>query len=263
MHTKQSILLTNDDGIGAPGMYALYEALKNDFSVTVVAPGQEMSGVGHSFTYKKPVYIRCCGYRGSIDGYCVEGTPADCVKLGIWKIMRQRPDIVVSGINNGSNTGIAGYYSGTVAAAREGAFCKIDSIAFSLPQGGAEYGLRYGVLAAGIIRLLCKKPGGTGRPGVFYNVNFPLCHPDLCKGIVMTRQSLSCYADFYSATGSDERGAWYQLEGDFADIEPSIAYDTGAVLQNYIAVTPLSVDATAHAFLCDEQGLEKIFDSKE
>ena len=126
------ILLTNDDGILAEGLIALYEELKDDFDLSVVAPETEMSAVGHAITLSNPLRVRRFKRNGTFFGYGVSGTPADCVKIAIQEILQQRPDMIISGINMGSNVGINLLYSGTVSAATEGAFLGIPSVAISL-----------------------------------------------------------------------------------------------------------------------------------
>ena len=115
------ILLTNDDGILADGLFALYEELKGDFDLSIVAPEVEMSATGHAISLSNPLRVRRFKRRGDFFGYGVSGTPADCVKIGVQEILPHRPDMIISGINMGSNVGINLLYSGTVSAATEGA----------------------------------------------------------------------------------------------------------------------------------------------
>ena len=126
------ILLTNDDGINAPGLYALYESIRTMGEVSVVAPEREMSAVGHAITLTDPLRVEKVDKRGEFFGYAVSGTPADCVKIAAWALLDEMPDLVISGINLGNNTGISIIYSGTVSAATEGTILEIPSIAISL-----------------------------------------------------------------------------------------------------------------------------------
>ncbi len=126
------ILLTNDDGIYAPGIIALYESIKSLGEVNVVAPATEMSAVGHAITLTDPLRVEKVNRRGDFFGYAVSGTPADCVKIAVWALLDEKPDIVISGINLGNNTGVSIIYSGTVSAATEGTILEIPSIAISL-----------------------------------------------------------------------------------------------------------------------------------
>ena len=126
------VLLTNDDGIYAPGLMALYQALNSDFEVVIVAPEAEMSAVGHAITLTSPLRVRNINKNGSFFGYGVTGTPADCVKIAVQELLETPPDIILSGINLGANVGVNVLYSGTVSAATEGAFLGIRSAAISL-----------------------------------------------------------------------------------------------------------------------------------
>ena len=129
---KPRILLTNDDGIYSKGIYALWEAMCEIGEVTVLAPNTEKSAVGHAVTISDPIRIEPCSRHGSFEGYAVNGTPADCVKIAIGSFLDKKPNIIVSGINAGSNMGTNILYSGTVSAAAEGTMLGVPSIAFSL-----------------------------------------------------------------------------------------------------------------------------------
>jgi len=127
-----NILLTNDDGINAPGISALFKSIEPMGDITVVAPDTERSAVGHAITLSDPLRVEKVNKRGKFFGYAVSGTPADCVKIAVWALLEEKPDIVISGINLGNNTGISIIYSGTVSAATEGMILEIPSIAISL-----------------------------------------------------------------------------------------------------------------------------------
>jgi len=136
------ILLTNDDGIHAPGLFALYEVLKSAHEVHIVAPKSEMSAVGHAITLTSPTMVQDVSKNGAFFGHAVKGTPADCVKIAVQELLDRPPDIVLSGINVGANVGVNILYSGTVSAATEGAFLGIRSAAISLAtlrDPGHEY----------------------------------------------------------------------------------------------------------------------------
>ena len=132
MSIYPNILVTNDDGIYSPGIFALWSAVKELGTVTVVAPDTEKSAVGHAITISDPIRIQKCNRHDGFEGYSVDGTPADCVKIAVNALCDRTPDIVVSGINSGANVGNNIIYSGTVSAATEGTICNIPSIAFSL-----------------------------------------------------------------------------------------------------------------------------------
>ena len=259
MSRRLRILLTNDDGFSSPGIHHLYDVLKNDHSVTVVAPEQEQSGIGHAFTYNKPLMFRMRKFNGSVEGYSVSGTPADCVKIALCHILEEKPDVIVSGMNNGNNTGIAGYYSGTVAAVREGAFWQVTSIAFSLCERDPCYFSEYALIAYKIFqRIMFDNSIANGNNRIFYNVNFPSCHPDQCAGVVIAKQSLSYYNDRYEPVKRGDGTVEYWLHGERKDVEPLNEYDARAVENNYIAITPLHIDATAFSIMDSLSGLKGI-----
>jgi 5'-nucleotidase len=259
MSRRLRILLTNDDGFSSPGIRHLYDVLKNDHSVTVVAPEYEQSGIGHAFTYNKPLMFRKRKFNGGAEGYSVSGTPADCVKIALCHILDEEPDVIVSGMNNGNNTGIAGYYSGTVAAVREGAFWQVTSIAFSLCEKDPCYFSEYARIAYKIFqRIMLDNSIASGDKRVFYNVNFPSCHPDQCAGVVITKQSLSYYNDRYEPVTREDGTVEYWLHGERKDVEPLNEYDARAVENNFIAITPLHIDATAFKIMDSLSGLKGI-----
>ncbi len=250
MKKQLKILLTNDDGFSAPGIYHLYNVIKEKYKVIVVAPEEEQSGIGHAFTYHKPLMFHRRVFQDKNIGYSVSGTPADCVKIALGYILSEKPDIIISGINNGDNTGISGYYSGTVSAAREGAFWQVPSIAFSLCEGNPEFFKKYAPISIIIIKKLffnnTDKIIWNGKNRVFFNVNFPHCHPDECKGIKVTRQSLSYFDDKYIPIKNKKETVEYWLHGERKNLELSEEYDTRAIEKNYISVTPLDIDATSN-----------------
>jgi 5'-nucleotidase len=235
-----NILLTNDDGIHAEGLWALEKALSGEHRTTVVAPDMERSAVGHSITLIHPLRADKIQTNGGW-GYAVSGTPADCVKLAVLEILEARPDIVVSGINPGPNVGINLNYSGTVSAAKEAALMGIPAIAVSQnPNPDNEYRV-----AANFVGTLIAKIMENGLPsGTFLNVNVPACPPDQIKGIRITRQGISRLKEiFYKRTDPREQTYYWQgAETQFFDHDP----DTdGAVLcTNYISVTPVQCDMT-------------------
>ena len=187
------LLLSNDDGFDAPGMKFLHSALYKKHSLTVSAPAIEQSGVGHAFTYRKGINLVEREYADGTPGFAVAGTPADCVKVALGHLLGELPDAVVSGINNGDNTGIAGFYSGTVGAAREAAFWGVPAVAFSVANNSEQFYEEYVDLIEGFVLRLTDKSMTFGENGktVFYNVNFPGCVRGECKGIRVCQQSLS------------------------------------------------------------------------
>ena len=165
------ILLTNDDGFAAPGLQALQHALERLGQVDIVAPVTEQSGVSHSITYLKPLTAELRGEGSQHAGWAVDGSPADCVKLGISELLPEPPDLAVSGINHGLNAGINVLYSGTVAGALEGSFFGINSVAVSLEEGPNQPYDRAAELACQVIEQLLAQQDAPAR---LYNLNIPL-----------------------------------------------------------------------------------------
>jgi len=169
------ILLTNDDGIYAPGLAAMEAELQKLGNVTVVAPATEQSGVGHSITFLSPLTAKEIYDGDRFRGWAVDGSPADCVKLGVFEFCNEKPDLVVSGINGGLNAGINVLYSGTVAAAIEGAFFGFTSVAVSLEYDEHANFPRAASIARGVIEQILDHPSSTER---LYNLNLPTAAMD-------------------------------------------------------------------------------------
>ena len=240
------ILCTNDDGIYAPGLAALEGALARLGEVVVVAPLTEQSGVAHTITYRTPLMVheaaRTDDPRRS-RGWAVEGSPADCVRLGVLELVRD-VDLVVSGINSGLNAGINVLYSGTVAAAIEGAFFGITSIAVSLEYDDhADYGA-CAERAVGLIEQIIADDAPP-VPGELFNVNFPQAALTGRPDVVVVPLGLERYGDRYLKR-SDPKGNpyyWADSEGDPPDRDA--ASDTAALRAGKVTITPLKFDITA------------------
>lgn len=243
------ILLTNDDGIGAPGLYVLEKiagALSDD--IWICAPSEEQSGAGHSLTLTRPVRLREHAPRR----YSVTGTPTDAVTMALKKLMPAPPDLILSGVNRGANLGDDVTYSGTVSAAFEGALAGIRSIALS--QVYAREGLGHGVSfdaaeewGARVLRPLLDAPFA---PRSLVNVNFPPLPGAEVKGIRVVRQGFHDYARGSVIEGTDPRGFpyyWFGLHG--IEHTPGHATDLEAIADGFIAVTPLQLDFTHDASL--------------
>ena len=253
------VLLTNDDGAYASGIWHLYDALDQWARVTVVAPGSEQSGVGHAFTFNKPLHVDKVKLRRATEGYMVSGTPVDCIKIAISVILTKRPEIVVAGLNIGENSGLSAFYSGTVAAAREGAFWNIPSVAFSVCEGGKQYLTAYAARAAGILKQILAVEKRKRNHNVYYNVNFPACAPERSRGVRVTAQSMAFFDDRYETvdieTHHTKKG--FVIYGEKKDIERSNAFDSRALMNHYITITPLCFDATAPGNVPGLAGLER------
>jgi 5'-nucleotidase (EC 3.1.3.5)/3'-nucleotidase (EC 3.1.3.6)/exopolyphosphatase (EC 3.6.1.11) len=237
------ILVSNDDGIFSPGIKALGLAMRALGEVYVVAPDVEQSAVGHGITVRRPLrfkHTQSAGF-GEIPAYRVDGTPADCVVLGVHLL--GRPDLLVSGINIGVNLGLDLTHSGTVAAALEGTSLGIPSIAFSLDTSGEELDFTEAALwAQRLARLVAEK--GLPR-GIFLNVNFPAGTP---KGVLVTRLSTHHWEDKVVERLDPEGRPYYWIAGTPVGEEEE-GTDLWAVRRGYVSVTPVSLDFTALYFL--------------
>jgi len=239
------ILLTNDDGVHAPG-FALLEKIARSFSddLWVVAPSEEQSGAGHSLTLTTPVRLRTLGQRR----FCVAGTPTDSVMMAIAHIMKDNPpDLVLSGVNRGANLGEDVTYSGTVSAAMEAALAGIPAIALS--QEYSEEGMgdrvRFAAAEAWAEHVLRPLIETTMAPRTLVNVNFPARSPEDVRGIKVVRQGLRDYGRLRIVQRVDTRGYDYFWFGLGPMLQtPSHSTDLEAVAAGYISVTPLYLDLT-------------------
>ena len=237
------ILAVNDDGIHAPGLRALAEALRELGDVQVVAPLVEQSGVGHRITYLHPIMVKEIRDEHAHYGWAVDGSPADCVKLGVLEFCSERPDLIVSGINSGANVGINVLYSGTVAAAIEGAFFGITSIAVSLSQGTPPDYAATAKRALAVIRQILEH---HPKPGSLWNVNFPDTTEAGPKGVKVCKMEVGRISDRIEKR-LDPRGRTYYWSGISAKGKagPKPGTDVRELEDGYATVTPLHFDLTA------------------
>ena len=256
------ILLSNDDGILAPGLIALRQAVADMGKVTVVAPDSPQSAAGHSITLQHPLTVQRVhlptGFPpapaegrpgGEFWGVSVDGRPADCVRLAIRNLMPARPDLVLSGINAGANVGINVFYSGTVAAAAEAAMCGIPAVAFSAAMTTGELDLpRIARLARWALdRLL--RAGLAG--GDLINVNIPALGPSLPRGVRVVPQSTAGLDDVYHRTVHADGRESFRLADEYDFTGPEQETDVAALAEGFITVTPLHVDMTRRERLAD------------
>ena len=240
---KIEILLTNDDGIYAEGIIALYDALKKVGRVTVVAPDTEQSAVGHAITLSSPLRIKEAHRRGEFFGHAVSGTPADCVKIAVRAIMKSKPALVVSGINLGPNTGYSVLYSGTVSGATEAALFGIPSIAVSLGTFVRPDFNYAAFFTASLARTLLKE----GLPkGTFLNVNVPARPAGKVKGVRVTRQGMTPIIETFDKRVDPRNRTYYWLTGEVLNIKGRDDSDIAALHDGYISVTPVQCDMTDH-----------------
>ena len=228
------ILLTNDDGVRAPGILAVAQALKGVGEITIAAPAENQSGKGHSITTSDPIFVDTIKLAGDLPAYSLQTTPATCVKVAVEALMAQKPDIVISGINRGYNLGMVTYVSGTVGAAREAALKGIPAIAASLAVEQTDY-----APAAEIVRQILVMVRKTPlEPGTFLNVNVPPGTAAAIKGIQVTRQSRLTGTERFEEQKSPggRRFFWSVWNEPAGDAEGT---DVWAVEHGFAAVTPL------------------------
>lgn len=253
--------MTNDDGIYSTGIETLANALKLISEVVVVAPSEEQSAVGHGITMKYPLRVTDYYKNGNFFGYAVEGTPADCVKMGIRNIMGESPDLVISGINHGSNTAINIIYSGTVSAAREAAIMDVPAIAISLTSHEAK-DFRF---AGKVATLVAQKVVEHGLPrGTLLNVNVPNYPESEIAGILVTEQSKSKWDDIYEKRTDPFGKDYYWLTGKLVEIENEQKSDQLAIRNKFVSVTPIHFDLTDYDTLEKMKSweIEKLFNNK-
>lgn len=240
------ILLTNDDGIEADGIRALYTALCRAHDCTVVAPDGERSACSHSLSIHSELT-----YKKAFGGYAVSGTPADCVKLGILHLLKDKPDLVLSGINNGSNLGSDITYSGTVSAALEGAYLGIRGIAVSLSKHNAEASY-YREAAAFIAEHLEKLAALKLTNETILNINYPVRAP--FAGVRFTKAGINLYDDTFVPTDTEGK---VRLQGVAVahDRNPRDC-DVELIKQGYATITPIKLDRNDYASLAYLKGLK-------
>ncbi|KXB98340.1 MAG: 5'/3'-nucleotidase SurE [Chlorobi bacterium NICIL-2] len=237
-----NILVTNDDGIASSGIYALAAALRRLGTVTVVAPDRQQSAVGHALTVSEPLRVTRIWRDGEFFGYAVSGTPADCVKLAIARLLEAPPDIVVSGINHGYNTGINVLYSGTVSAATEAMLLGIPAIAVSL--GSFDENADSSVAAQTAAYLVEHYHELGIPPRTLLNVNVPPLPEEQIKGVRITRQGQGMWNDAYEERLDPMGRPYYWLRGIYNHLDSDPNADDVAVEQGYIAITPIRFHLT-------------------
>ncbi|EMG35660.1 5'-nucleotidase, exopolyphosphatase, 3'-nucleotidase [Desulfocurvibacter africanus PCS] len=235
------ILLTNDDGIQAPGLRALYRELKRaGLEVHCVAPISEMSAVGHAITFAMPLRVKEFVENG-FRGQGVSGTPADCVKLGISTLLEAKPDLVVSGINAGANVGVDVLYSGTVSAATEGALMGYPALAVSMDTFHLQ---DPGEQAAWTARFIQDFDWSAIPDKTVLNLNFPHCPLSETKGLTLCRQTPVPYEDWYERRDDPRGRPYYWLDGVIPPEKLDAASDRALLTEGHITLTPLRFDFT-------------------
>lgn len=236
-----NVLITNDDGVFSDGLNALVSQIKKIAKVTVIAPDRERSAAGHSLTFFNPLRVQKIKEEKKVTVYSSDGTPSDCVLLGIYDIMDKKPDVVISGINRGANMGYDLTYSGTVSAAMEALIHKVPSFAVSLTAYDNPDFAFSASFARKLTGLIYKK--GL-PPGIFLNVNVPAVQASEIKGIQITRQGRSIY-DQKLLKRMDPRGVeYYWITGAYPTGELEEGSDFKAVYDKKISITPIHLCMT-------------------
>lgn len=244
------ILLTNDDGIMAEGLWALHDCLSSRFAVKVVAPERERSAVGHGITLHKPLRTSQVELNGR-KGLAVSGTPADCVKLGVVELLGARPDLVVAGINPGANVGLNLNYSGTVSAAREAAMYGLPAIAISHASGPLIFYQDAADFTARLVETICAE----GMPkGTFLNVNYPSLPLSEVAGVKISRQGTAIFPEYFDKRTDLRQRTYYWQGCDASSDCKDMQTDGAAICQGYISITPVKCDMTDQDFLVTLKG---------
>ena len=255
-----NILITNDDGIYAPGLEALYKHLAAGHNVVVIAPDREQSAIGHAITLNKPLRANKVSINGAFHGYAVTGTPADCIKMGVLEILDSKPDMVISGINPGANVGVNINYSGTVAAAKEATLYGILAIAVSIHSRDAQY---YDE-AAIFIEELAEQLFVNRLPfGTFLNVNIPNRPLREIAGIRISRLDLEFFPEFIDKRVDPRKRTYYWQGCDSLPAGKATDIDGSALCEDFISITPIKCDQTDYGVLEDMKGWEILLKAKD
>ena len=246
MNKRPLILVTNDDGITAPGIRTLIAVMNEIGDVVVVAPDSPQSGMGHAVTINETLYCNEITVdEGPQTEYKSSGTPADCVKLAVSEILKRRPDLCVSGINHGSNSSINVIYSGTMSAAVEAGVEGIPAIGFSLLD--YSWNANFEVLKPFIKQVVLNVLEHGLPDGVVLNVNFP--KNETFKGIKICRQARANWVEEFDKRINPQGRVYYWLTGKFVNMDKGEDTDEWALANNYISVVPVQFDLTAHHFI--------------
>lgn len=238
------ILVVNDDGVTAPGIKALVEAMTGLGDVVVVAPDSPQSGMGHAITLNKPLRLTQVYHFGDVPAYQCSGTPVDCVKLAVDKVLHRKPDLCVSGINHGSNSSINIIYSGTMSAAMEASLEGIPSVGFSLCDYKHEADF---TAAAYYARIVAQSILKDGLPeNVLLNVNIPKGKVEELKGLKVSRQAKAKWEEEFIQREDPFNRPYYWLTGKFVNHDEGTDTDEWALANGYISVVPVQHDLTAH-----------------
>lgn len=246
MSKRPLILITNDDGISSKGISSLAEAVLDLGDIHVVAPDSPQSGMGHAVTIGEILRIKSAYFPiKGVTAHSTSGTPVDCVKLGIYKVLGRKPDLILSGINHGSNSSINVIYSGTMSAAVEGAVESINAIGFSLLDHDPDADFTN---AKKVVRQMTMEVLKRGLPhGVCLNVNIPkISEGEELKGIKVCRQAAGYWEDGFDERKAPNKESYFWLTGEFTNPDKGEDTDEYALSQGYASVVPTQFDLTAH-----------------
>jgi 5'-nucleotidase len=244
---KPIILVTNDDGVTAPGIAALVEVAKQFGHVVVVAPDTPQSGMGHAITIGKPLRLHQVHLFGEVEAYQCSGTPVDCVKLAVDKVLHRKPDLCVSGINHGANNSINVIYSGTMSAAMEASIEGIPAIGFSLLDYSfdADFTLAMQVAHEAIQKII---HGQLPKKGL-YNINIPKTAISKYKGLKLCRQANAKWKENFVERVDPHGKKYFWLTGEFQNMDKGKDTDVWALEHHYASVVPVQYDLTNYSLL--------------
>jgi 5'-nucleotidase len=253
---KPVILITNDDGVTAPGIMNLVEAVKDLGKVVVVAPDKPQSGMGHAITIGQPLRLQKVNLFGDIEAYSCTGTPVDCVKLAVDKVLHRKPDLCLSGINHGANHSINVIYSGTMSAAVEAAIESIPSAGFSL----LDYSIEADFTGARkYVRIVVEKMLETKlEKHTVFNVNIPALPVEILKGFKLCRQAYAKYEEDFMERQDPHGRMYYWLTGEFVNFDKGKDTDVWALAHGYVSIVPVQFDLTHYGL---KTKLEKLWTS--
>lgn len=248
MSKKPLILITNDDGVTAPGIKALIDVMLTIGDVVVVAPDSPQSGMGHAITLNSVLHLdNLTQKKDNYKTYSCSGTPADCVKIAINEVLDRKPDLCVSGVNHGSNASINVIYSGTMSAAIEAGIEGIPAIGFSLLDYNWNANFEH---SKPYIKQIAQQVLNNKLPeGIVLNVNIPNSDKKEIKGIKVCRQAKANWKEKFDKRKTPQGKDYYWLTGEFENLDKGKDTDEFALEKHYISVVPVKFDLTAHHFL--------------
>tara|TARA_B100001093_G_C26849595_1_gene1024484 strand:- start:2791 stop:3555 length:765 start_codon:yes stop_codon:yes gene_type:complete len=242
--SKPLILITNDDGYNAKGLNSLIESVSDLGEIIIVAPDRPQSGMGHAITVNEPIRCSKTDYFGALNAYICSGTPVDCIKMGLYLLKDRQPNLILSGINHGSNVSTNVLYSGTMSAAVEGALEGIPSIGFSLTSYCSDADF---TASRTFVKLITEKVVNNKiKSGTCLNVNIPDVNSELIKGIKVCHQGKAFWDDTFDKRTDPLGKEYYWLTGSFDSKEQAEDADINYLQNNYITIVPTQYDMTCY-----------------